>query len=156
MIMAPATNEDGFQVDIYELGCDAMSEPEPFASSILHYSLSPFSVKRSTHVRKRVTERLDALLDAQIDNALGISYMVTRDRNTGKFIRVGPAMASRANEETIQVWQKDPSVSAFTDLMNRAIDKPVEQPTQLEHAGKDSGPLEIIVRTPWREKGDKG
>ena len=37
-------------------------------------------------VRKRVTERLDALLDAQIDNALGISYMVTRDRNTGKFI----------------------------------------------------------------------
>ena len=86
MIMAPATNEDGFQVDIYELGCDAMSEPEPFASSILHYSLSPFSVKRSTHVRKRVTERLNALLDAQIDNALGISYMVTRDRNTGKFI----------------------------------------------------------------------
>ena len=65
-------------------------------------------------------------------------------------------MASRANEETIQVWQKDPSVSAFTDLMNRAIDKPVEQPTQLEHAGKDSGPLEIIVRKPWDKKGDKG
>jgi len=65
-------------------------------------------------------------------------------------------MASRANEETIQVWQKDPSVPALTDLMNRAIDKPAEQPTQLEHAGKDSGPLETIVRTPWGEKGDKG
>jgi hypothetical protein len=43
-------------------------------------------------------------------------------------------------------------VPAFTDLMNRAIDKPAGQPTQLEHAGKDSGPLEIIVRTPWDKK----
>ena len=107
-------------------------------------------------VRQRVGERLDELVDAQIANALGISYLVTGDKKTGKFIRVGPAMASRANEETIQVWQKDPSVPAFTDLMNRAIDKPAGQPTQLEHAGKDSGPLEIIVRTPWREKGDTG
>jgi len=98
-------------------------------------------------VRQRVGERLDELVDAQIANALGISYLVTGDKKTGKFIRVGPAMASRANEETIQVWQKDPSVPALTDLMNRAIDKPAEQPTQLEHAGKDSGPLEIIVRS---------
>ena len=93
------------------------------------------------HVRKRVTERLDALLDAQIDNALGISYMVTRDRNTGKFIRVGPAMASRADEETIQVWQKDPNVHACIDLLNRAMDKPAEQSQQLEHTGKDMRPV---------------
>jgi hypothetical protein len=57
--------------------------------------------------------------------------------------QVGPAMASRANEETVEVWQKDPSVPAFTDLLIRAIDKPAEQPAQLEHAGKDSGPLEM-------------
>jgi hypothetical protein len=41
-------------------------------------------------------------------------------------------MASTANEKTIRVWQKDPSVQAFTDLLNRAVDKPAEQPRQLE------------------------
>ena len=103
-------------------------------------------------ITARVNQRIDEMVDAQIDNALGIKYLVTRDKRTKKFIRVGPAMASRANEETIEVWQKDSSVPAFTDLMNRAIDKPAGQPTQLEHAGKDSGPLEIIVRTPWDKK----
>ena len=106
-------------------------------------------------VRQRVGERLDELVDAQIANALGISYLVTRDKRTGKFIRVGPAMAS-ANEETIQVWQKDPNVHACIDLLNRALDKPAEQSQQLEHTGKDSGPLEIIVRKPWDKKGDTG
>src|SRR6516225_9745742 len=108
-------------------------------------------------VRELVIKRIDEMVNAQIENALGIKYLVTSDRRTKKFIRVGPAMASRANEETVEVWQKDPSVPAFTDLMNRAIDKPAEQPTQLEHAGKDSGPLEIIVRKPWgRQEGSKG
>jgi hypothetical protein len=80
--------------------------------------------------------------------------MVTRDKRTKKFMRVGPAMASRANEETVEVWQKDPSVPAFTDLLNRAIDKPAEQPGTLEHTGKDGGPLEIIVRKPG-ERNDR-
>ena len=105
-------------------------------------------------VRQRVGERLDELVDAQIANALGISYLVTRDKRTGKFIRVGPAMAS-ANEETIQVWQKDPNVHACIDLLNRALDKPAEQSQQLEHTGKDSGPLEIIVRKPWGKINDE-
>jgi hypothetical protein len=103
-------------------------------------------------VRQRVFERLDELLDAQIANALGINYLVTRDKNTGKFIRVGPAMASNLEEETIQVWQKDPSVHAFTDLLNRAIDKPAAQAQELQHTGKEDGPLEIIVRAPWQKK----
>jgi hypothetical protein len=84
------------------------------------------------HLRKRVGERLNELLDAQIANALGVSYPVTIDKTTGKFIRVGPAMASRQNEKTIQVWEKDPSVRAFIDLLNRAIGKPAEQPTELD------------------------
>ena len=69
---------------------------------------------------------LEALLQAHIANALGISYLVTREKNTGKFIRVGPAMASRTNEETIEVWEKDQNVQAIIDLLNRAIDKPTE------------------------------
>jgi len=103
-------------------------------------------------LRKRVAERMGELIDAQITNALGIHYLVTRDKRTGKFIRVGPAMAGQVNEKTIQVWQKDPSVHAFADLLNRTIDKPAEQPVQLEHTGRDGEPIEIIIRKPWAKK----
>jgi len=83
-------------------------------------------------VRQRVCAELGPLLDAQIAHAVGLKYLVTRDKHTGKFIRVTEAMARHKqaeadNEEIIEVWEKDPSVPAFTDLMNRALDKPKEQ-----------------------------
>ena len=36
-----------------------------------------------------------------------------------------------ADTEVIEVWEKDPSVQAFTDLLNRAIDRPMEQEQQI-------------------------
>jgi len=39
------------------------------------------------------------------------------------------------SEEIIEVWEKDPSVQAFTDLLNRALDKPAEQKQEFEHSG---------------------
>jgi hypothetical protein len=63
-------------------------------------------------------------VEAQIGEALVLKYLVTRDRKTGKFIRVGPALARNSKEQTIEVWEKDPSIQAFADLMNRALDKP--------------------------------
>jgi hypothetical protein len=84
-----------------------------------------------------IAPHLTKLLEAQIANAAGIKYLVTRDKKTGKFIRVTEAMASRKQkkadgdrderEEVIEVWEKDPNVQAFTDLLNRLIDKPAEQ-----------------------------
>lgn len=100
-------------------------------------------------LRQIILQRMERLVDAQIAHAEGLKYLVTRDRKTGKFIRVTEAMAKAKeghNEETIEVWEKDPSVQAFTDLMNRAIDKPAEH---VELSGTDGGPLEIIVRKPW-------
>jgi hypothetical protein len=38
------------------------------------------------HARLRITEKLDPILDAAINRALGLSYLVTRDAKTGKFI----------------------------------------------------------------------
>ena len=40
-------------------------------------------------------------------------------------------------EEIIEVWEKDPSIHAFTDLMNRTLDRPKEQelPVSLKVAG---------------------
>ena len=86
-------------------------------------------------VRQRITARLAPLVDAQMDNAQGLKYLVTRDRKTGKFIRVGPALAAHSDQETIEVWEKDPSVQAFSDLLNRALDKPAEPKQSMEHSG---------------------
>ena len=88
--------------------------------------------------RQLITAELASLIQAQIANARGLSYLVTRDRKTGKFIRVGEAMAAAKQgdtEETIEVWEKDPSVQAFTDLMNRALDKPREQEQAVDVSG---------------------
>jgi hypothetical protein len=97
------------------------------------------------YVRRTVTAALAPLLAAQISNASGLKYLVTRDKKTGKFIRVTEAMAKVKqgdNEEHIEVWEKDPSVQAFTDLMNRALDKPQEQPFTVEHSASD----ELLAR----------
>ena len=84
-------------------------------------------------LRQVVLKHMDAMVSAQVANAQGLKYLVTRDKKTGKFVRVTEAMAKLKmgdNEETIEVWEKDPSVQAFTDLMNRALDKPAEQEQQ--------------------------
>jgi hypothetical protein len=86
-------------------------------------------------LRQLVLRDMADLAAAQLANAKGLKYLVTRDKKTGKFVRVGEAMAGNHAEETIEVWEKDPSVQAFTDLMNRALDKPAEQEQQLEHTG---------------------
>ena len=92
-------------------------------------------------VRQAVYAELAPLLAAQIDNAKGLKYLVTRDKKTGKFIRVTEAMA-RAKitdaEEIVEVWEKDPSVPAFTDLLNRALDKPKEQEQDITLKGDDT------------------
>jgi len=81
-------------------------------------------------VRSLVFAQLEPLVSAQIANAQGIKYLVVRQKATGKFLRVGEAKAAlvgESDEETIEVWEKDPQVQAFSDLMNRALDKPAEQ-----------------------------
>lgn len=89
-------------------------------------------------VQALVSAALDPMTEAQISQAQGIKYLVTREKKTGKFIRVGEAMAKAKQgdtEETIEVWEKDPSTPAFTDLMNRAADKPKEQAQEVILSG---------------------
>jgi len=88
-------------------------------------------------VREKVIASLTSLLDAQIANAQGIKYLVVREKSTGKFSRVPKNAAEKLNpeEEIIEVWEKDPSVQAFTDLLNRTVDKPAEQVQEIEHKG---------------------
>jgi hypothetical protein len=91
-------------------------------------------------VRRKVAEHLGDMIDAQIALSKGTKYLVTRDK-TGKFIRVTAAMAgSFDGTETVEVWEKEASVQAFADLMNRAADKPIEP---VELTGEDKGPLTL-------------
>ncbi|MCX6549706.1 MAG: hypothetical protein NTY02_01650 [Acidobacteria bacterium] len=80
-------------------------------------------------LRQRVMQHFGPLIDAQVANAKGINYLVVRDVKTGKFVRVGELRAKtlKPDEEIIEIWEKEPSVSAFTDLMNRTLDKAAEQ-----------------------------
>lgn len=92
-------------------------------------------------LRQIILQRMERLVDAQLAHAEGLKYLVVRDKKSGKFLRVTEAMAKAKQakvaegEEIIEVWEKDPSVQAFTDLMNRAIDKPSEQVQEHEHKG---------------------
>ena len=97
-------------------------------------------------LRLIVTEHMRELVDAQLSNAKGIKYLVGRQKNSGKFVRLNQeqveAALSGEDGEYVQleVWEKDPSVQAFTDLLNRALDKPKEQVQELSI----SGALEIV------------
>ena len=97
-------------------------------------------------VRQEVTQHLPELIEAQVANAKGLQYLVYRDKKTGKFERVTNLETVNQDENTIEVWEKDPSVQAFTDLLNRTIDKPAEQ---MKVTGADDGPVEHVFR--WQK-----
>ena len=77
------------------------------------------------HARKRITAELDALIDAALTRAKGLSYLVTRDAKTGKFVRVTRRTLASTDAAT-EVWEKEPDISAIRDLLDRAIGEPTE------------------------------
>lgn len=90
-----------------------------------------------------VRAHLAPMVEAQIDNAKGIKFLIVRQKSTGRFLRVTESMAKLRegkqgrDEEVVEVYEKDPSVQAFTDLLNRTIDKPPEQiAAEVTHGGK--------------------
>jgi hypothetical protein len=95
-------------------------------------------------VRQYVTERLGPLLAAQIDNATSIRHLIMRDPKTGKFVRVTGDVEqideAIKSKNACWIYTKDPNVQAFTDLLNRALDKPAEH---VQIAGHDGGSLVI-------------
>lgn len=82
-------------------------------------------------LRALVMESMRPMVEAQVANAQGLKYLVTRDKKSGKFVKVSEAMARAMTDagesDQIEIWEKEPSVPAFTDLVNRALGKPVEE-----------------------------
>ena len=101
-------------------------------------------------LRQIVMREMEAMTAAQVANAKGLSYLVAREKGTGKFTRLTPEQIERILESgeqadefsMIEVWGKDPSTPAYTDLMNRALDKPKEQAQELQVTGS----LELVER----------
>ncbi len=90
-------------------------------------------------LRQIVLREMDGLTAAQIAHAKGLSYLVGRDK-AGKFKKLtseeaDKALAGESDYTMVEVWEKDPSVQAFTDLMNRALDKPKEQEQDINVQG---------------------
>jgi hypothetical protein len=90
-------------------------------------------------LRQIVLAKMEKLVSAQLDNATGISHFMLREKD-GKWKRlespeqIEAALNSEDAKEgsTYYVYTKDPSVQAFTDLMNRALDKPKEQEQEID------------------------
>lgn len=87
-------------------------------------------VKAHDRVRELVAEHLDEMTLANIKNACGIKYLVTRDKATGKFTKLSEEDAklrlTEGHTEIVEVWDERPNVQSFTDLMNRTLGKPAE------------------------------
>lgn len=82
-----------------------------------------------------VTAEMQPMAEAQIKNAKGISYLVYRDKKGGKFAKVKESEAEEVlgrDDVIVEVWEERPNIQAFTDLMNRALDKPKEQPQEVD------------------------
>lgn len=77
-----------------------------------------------------VTDRLQPLIESQLDNAIGIKSLVYRDKKTGKYVPVSTAdLAGMEDHDAIEVYERIPSNQAADSLLNRALDlpaKPVE------------------------------
>ena len=90
-------------------------------------------------LRTEVIAELKPLVQAQIASAMGIRHTFVRGKH-GRFVQLTDpkqieiALNSGDEGKYYSPYTKDPNVQAFTDLMNRALGKPVE-PMQVEQQG---------------------
>lgn len=86
---------------------------------------------------------------AQIEAAKGIKYLMAREKKGGKFVPVTEELAKAivsgqdGLHEMMEVWEKPPSTQAFSDLMDRAMDKPTQM---VDMNAKVSGTIDLVTR----------
>jgi hypothetical protein len=87
--------------------------------------------------RDFIKPHLADLHKAQIANAKGINYLVRRDAKTGKFVRItADLLDTQTDEDIIEMWTKDPSIHAYSDLMDRFLDKAKNQVQEVQITGE--------------------
>jgi hypothetical protein len=89
-------------------------------------------------LRQQITARLEPITDAQLDHAAGVSYMVLRNTD-GTYTRatnveqVDAALA--VGETAFKLFTQAPNPQAYNTLLAYAVDRPKEQPQQVELKG---------------------
>lgn len=100
-------------------------------------------------LRQMVCAELEPMTMAQIAHAKGVHYMVLRHKD-GTFTRATDVKqldaALAAGAAAFNIFTQAPNTQAYSDLVNRALDKPAEQ---LKVTGEDGGPVEHIFR--WQK-----
>lgn len=109
-------------------------------------------LRQHERLRAMVAAAQDEMTAAQISNAKGIRFVMVRNAKTGKFERVGKDRVEAiladqkkgkgAGLEIVEVWEKDPSVHAFADLMDRVLGRP-------KHVVETEG--EISLNISWKD-----
>lgn len=133
---------------------DALQPSDDDAADIAELALSPEGAvtpyKRKTQkilkkeigaelLRQLVLRRLKPMVEKQVAHAMGIGHVYTRDKH-GRFTKieneqeVERLLSEGTENEHYYIFTKDPSTAAFTDLMNRALGKPVEA-QEVTHSG---------------------
>lgn len=88
-------------------------------------------------LRRMVFAEMEPMTMAQIAAAKGVKYLVGRARKGGKFKhltepQVKAILSGEDSEfEVLELWEKLPNVQAYTDLMDRALDK-AAQPMKVD------------------------
>ena len=102
---------------------------------------------------RRVIEKFALrMIQSQVAAAIGIGHVYSRDLH-GKFTRIeneavaDQLLAKGTEGKDYWIFMKDPSTAAFTDLMNRAFDKPKEQEQDITLT--HDGSLVIRIEKPW-------
>jgi hypothetical protein len=95
--------------------------------------------------RKYIQQHMPAMLRSQIAHAIGIGHVFTRDKH-GKFTRIEDEarieqLLSEGTQDTdYWIFAKDPSVHAFSVLLDRTLD---QAPKHVELTGANGAPLEV-------------
>lgn len=85
-------------------------------------------------LRTIVLEHMNEMVGAQIAASKGIKYLVVREKS-GKFTKLTKDQAGAAIEDGSQIlelWEERPSTPAFTDLMDRTLDKPINPKQEVD------------------------
>jgi len=84
-------------------------------------------------VRAKISGYWEAMVEAAIAQALGLKFILLRDRKNGKFlgrVRTEKQLDDALKDkrlELVEVWGQSPNMTAFQSLMDRFIDRAKEQ-----------------------------
>jgi hypothetical protein len=89
-------------------------------------------------LRQLVVAELKPMIAAQVEHAKGVQYMVLRMPD-GSFARATDEKqidaACAVGASAFKIMTQAPNTQAFTALLDRALDRPKEQPQELEVKG---------------------